>query len=273
VCPSRWVALAVLLALSLPGTAAADACHAGPPLETLGLGLHLSAALEFATYDNARGEGHYAGVALGAGYIHDWLRLRAQLPAYRLKRNGETFTGPGDVLFAAEVAIFRDADRFGSGLGLAVSAPTGNADEDLGMGHFMLMPGAWAEFTRGPAFVQAQVAYGRALGADHAPAGEHAGHPGHAQHATGPGPIVNPMNASEITGRLSAGYRVFGIVRPRAGFDAAIPIADDQGEARAIAVLGVDFLPDPFDFALEGQLPFVGDPFTAKAELIAGFRF
>jgi hypothetical protein len=140
----------------------------------------------------------------------------------------------------------------------------------------MLMPGIWGELNRDRAFAQVQVVYGRSLGSheDHT-ADPHAGHHGHAQvqHVTGPGPIVNPMNTSEVAGRLSAGYRLTDVLRLRAGVDAAVPVADDEGESRAIAVLGVDLLPDPFNTAIEGQLPFVGDPFTVKAVFSAGFRF
>jgi hypothetical protein len=268
------LAVASLVCSSWTEVAFAQACHAGPPLEALGLGLHVSTSLEFAAYDNARGEGHWVGVALGAAYRRDFLRLRAQMPFYRLERNDETSTGPGDLIVGAEAALLRDEDRFAAGIGVAVSVPTGNASDDLGMGHFMLMPGLWGELTRDRTFVQAQVAYGRALASrdDHA-AHEHAGHHGSEQAVMGPGPIVSPMNFSEIEGRLSGGYRIVELVRLRAGVDAAVPVADEQGESRAIAVVGVDFLPDPWNLALEGQLPFIGDPFSAKVSASAGFRF
>jgi hypothetical protein len=261
-----------------PAVALGDACHvAPPPLEALGLGFHLATSFELATYDNSRGSGSYVGVALAAAYRREWLRVRAQLPAYRLRRNQEVFHGPGDLVLAADAALLRaDEDNFASGVVLAVSLPTGDESSDLGMGHVMLMPGIWGELTRDRAFVQLQIVYGRALGShDEHTADPHAGHHGHAQaeHVMGPGPIVNPMNMSEITGRLGAGYRLADVLRVRAGVDAAVPVADDEGESRAIAVLGVDLLPDPFNTAIEGQLPLAGDPFTVKAVFSAGFRF
>jgi hypothetical protein len=88
-----------------------------------------------------------------------------------------------------------------------------------------------------------------------------------------PGPIVNPMNRSELAGRLGGGFLIVDFLRIRTGVDAAVPVADDEGESRGIAVLGVDFLPDPFNATIEGQVPFAGDPFTAKGVFSAGFRF
>jgi hypothetical protein len=275
---TRYAVAVAMFVMCFPAVALADACHvAPPPLEALGLGFHVATSFELATYDNDRGSGSYVGIALAAAYRREWLRVRTQLPAYRLRRNQEVFDGPGDLVLAADAAILRaDDDNFASGLGLAIGVPTGDDSSDLGMGHVMLMPGIWGELTRDRAFAQVQVVYGRALGSheDHT-ADEHAGHHGHTQvaHATGPGPIVNPMNMSEIAGRVSAGYRLTDVLRVRAGVDAAVPVADEEGESRAIAVLGVDLLPDPFNTAIEAQLPFVGDPFTAKAVFSAGLRF
>jgi hypothetical protein len=261
--------------LGLPATALADACHVAPPLEALGLGFHLSTSFELATYDNARGTGSYVGISLAAAYQREWLRARASLPAYRLRRNDETFHGPGDLLVATEAALVRnDEQTDAAGLGLALSLPTGEESSDLGMGHVMLMPGIWGELTFDRMFLQAQVMYGRALGShDEHAADQHAGHQTHAQHDMDPGPIVDPMNMSEFAGRLGGGFRILDFLRLRTGIDTAVPVADDQGESRGIAVFGVDFLRNPFNATIEGQVPFTGDPFTAKAVFSMGFRF
>ena len=266
---------ALACASSFPGVAYADTCHVGPPVEELGLGFHLSTVLELATYDNDRGAGNYQGVAVIAAYHREWLRLRAALPGYRLRRNDRTFYGPGDLLVGAELALIRDEEKtLASGISLAVTAPTGDAASDLGMGHVMVMPGVWGEVSRDKTFVQVQVVYGRALApSDDQGAAQHAGHHASASNPVGPGPIVNPMNSSEITGRVSAGYRIAGPLRLRTGVDGAIPVAEDNGKSRGVAVVAVDLLPDPFDFTIEGQLPFAGNPFSAKAVVRAGFRF
>ena len=163
--------------------------------------------------------------------------------------------------------VVTDTDRgFAAGPSLLMTAPTGNASHDLGMGHFMALAGLWGELSGDRAFAQAQLGYGRELGSTEA-------HHGADHHSGGPHPIVNPMNPSEIAGGLAAGYRVHELVRVGGGMNAAIPIATDGGESRAVAVLGVDLLIGQFDIGVEGQLPFVGDPFTAKAIAMAGVRF
>lgn len=256
------------LALWLPGPAFADHCHVSPPLEALGLGFHVAGALEFASYDTARGEGEYLGASLGASYDTHWLRVRALLPAYLLTRDEAHFRGLGDLALEAKLAVLTSADdTFQSGIVLLATAPTGDASADLGMGHFMLMPGLWGELLGERAFIQAQLSYARALASEDS-------HEGHERHTTaGPGPIVNPMNTSEISAAASIGYAINELIRLRAGVSGAIPVGVEDGASRAVAILGVDFLLDPFDLGLEGQLPFLGDPFTAKAVLTGGLRF
>ena len=81
------------------------------------------------------------------------------------------------------------------------------------------------------------------------------------------------MNSSEIAGRVSAGCRLGKLFRPRVGIEGALPVPDDEGESRAIALVAVDLLPDPFNVAIEGQVPFMGDPFKVKVIASAGVRF
>ena len=221
---------------------------------------------EVATYDTAHASGDYEGLSLGVAYETTWLRLRGLLPGYRLRRNEDTFHGVGDAMLEIKVPVVTDADRgLAAGLGLLMTAPTGNASHDLGAGHFMALAGLWGELSGHRAFAQAQLGYGREIGSSEAHHG--AGHAGELH------PIVNPMNPSEIVGAAAAGYRVHELVRLLGGVNAAIPIATDGGESRAVALLGVDLLLGRFDVGLEGQIPFVGDPFSAKAIAMAGVRF
>jgi hypothetical protein len=48
------------------------------------------------------------------------------------------------------------------------------------------------------------------------------------------------MNSPEIAGAVAAGYRVFEVVRVSGGVNAAVPVAADGGESRAVVLLGVD---------------------------------
>jgi len=264
--PKRLGALLIVL---VTRSAGADHCHSPRPLDAMGIGLHVSTSAEVASYETEQASGDYQGISLGVAYETTWLRLRTLLPAYRLTRNGEHLYGLGDLATEVRVPVLREAEHgLAAGPSLLVTVPTGSATKDLGMGHFMLIGGLWGELAGERAFVQAQLGYARQLGA-----AEHDPHAAHHHLAGGPHPIVNPMNASEIAGSTAAGYRVYDIVWFRGGVDGAIPVATDGGESRAIAIVGVDLLFNRFDLGLEGQLPFVGDPFDAKALATAGVRF
>jgi len=263
---------AVAAGMSLATDALADHCHPPAPFEPLGSGVRISLSVEAATYDTGHDEGDYQGVSLGVSYDHRrWLWMRALLPAYRLKRDGEELYGPGDLVTEARVMPLMSSDGvYSAGAGLVVTAPTGDASDDLGMGHFMVMPGLRGEILGEKVFVQAQVAYGRALTSS----ASEQGHDAHEHHDTaGLHPIVNPMNESEIAGAAGAGYRLHELVRLRAGLYGALPVAMSGGRSRGVAIAGVDLLVDPVDLGLEGQLPFAGDPFQMKARLTGGVRF
>lgn len=244
-------------------SAAAQQCHDPPPLEPRKLGLRVTVGSESATYRTSRYEGEYQGIGVGVGWEHRWVRVRANLPAYRLTRNGLEEHGIGDVVLDVRVPFARtEDDTLVGGLVLATSAPTGDSSRDLGMGHFMLMSGFWATWRSERAFLQGQVAYGRALTSG-----------GGAHHGGGPGPIVSPMNAGEVELAESGGWRVGDHLRVRGGVYGAVPVAVVGGASRAAAFVGTDLVLDRFDLALEGHLPLAGDPFLAKIVLAAGARF
>lgn len=260
-------ALIPVLAAAVPflgaAPAAAEHCHPPAPVERGALGFRVAAGAEAATYRNERYEGEYQGASLSLGWEHRWLGLRAALPAYRIVRNGLADRGLGDLLVDARIPFARSArDELRGGLALAATLPTGDAAKDLGMGHVMLMPGLWISWQGDRAFVQAQLAYGRALAAG-----------GQAHHAGGPAPIVNPMNASEIEGAASAGVRLHEHLRVRGGLHGAIPVAAEAGAARGVAVVGGDIVFGAFHFGVEGHVPMVGDPFLAKAVISVAATF
>lgn len=262
----RYAVIAVIAFVSgLATEASAQHCHPPAPSEPRRLGLRVALTSELATYRTTRFEGEYQGSSLGLGWEHRWVRLRASLPAYRLTRNGLAHHGLGDLFLDVRVPLASaDNDIFVGGIGLAVVAPTGDSARDLGMGHFMLMPGAWATWRADRAFAQAHVAYGRSLTSD-----------GGAHHGGGrPGPIVNPMNASEVELALTGGASLIDQLRVRGGVYGAVPVAATGGASRAAAFVGMDVIPvGPFDVSLEGHLPLAGDPFLAKAVVSAGAQF
>lgn len=245
-----------------PSTARAQHCHVPVPLEGADPDLKLMVGAEFATFRTSRYEGSYQGLNVGGLWEHRRVQLRASLPAYRLTRNGLDADGLGDLAVSVRVPLLRaDGDGFLGGLQLKATAPTGDAGRDLGMGHVMLMSGVWASWRSNRIFLAAEVVYGRSLG-------EHGGH--HA--AAVPGPLVNPMNPSEIEAAASGGVRLHDRVRVRTGAYGAAPIAVTGGSARGVAFVGADLLVDWFDLGVEAFVPFVGDPFIGKVLLTASAR-
>jgi hypothetical protein len=192
---------------------------------------------------------------------HRRLRVRAALPGYRIVRNGLSSSGLGDMILDAQVALVGAPDEaLTAGLVFAAMLPVGDDSKDLGMGHPMLMPGMWAAWKDDRIFVQGQVAYGWMIGQGH-------------RHGGGPVPIVNPMNAREVALGGSAGFLFHPRARARGGAYGAVPVNNQSGAARAAAFVGGDVLLDWLDLGLEGHLPFVGDPFSAKALVTLGARF
>lgn len=228
--------------------------------------MRLATSLEAAAYEYGGNEGSYQGAALSASYTREAFKAELIVPAYRLRRNDETFYGLGDVTGELRVRLLDVADgALSGGAGLTGIAPTGSASRDLGMGHVMLMPALWGLFEGSGAFLQLQVAYARALSQDDS---EHARH-----HAARMRPIVRPMNASEVVVSGSAGYAVHELVRVQGGVYTAAPVDTPDGKGRTVASLGVDFIPSAFDVSLEAQAPLAGDPFTFKVVAGAGVRF
>lgn len=261
----RSLTALVLAASSLvPIAVYADHCEPAAPLQDAGTGQRLGVAVESASYRTSRYEGVYEGLATTWSWNWNWLGVRAQLPAYRLNRNGRVVTGLGDVFLEGRAEFWvSDEERWRAGLMSALTLPSGDASADLGMGHAMAFGGIWTSYSRDDFSTQLQLSYAGALAAGGA----------HAYHAGGASPLVAPMNSSEVNASLSASYDVVEPLRLRASTYAALPVGVDDGKARAIAGLGIDFVTDWFDSSIEGQLPLVGDPFTAKLIASWGVRF
>lgn len=231
-----------------------------PPIGIFQIGI----GSEFATYRNARFEGEYQGLNVAARWDHRWLQLRTALPSYRIVRNGLASYGLGDLFIDLRVPLLHMRnDTFTSGVGVATTAPTGNAALDLGMGHWMVMPGVWTRWQGHHAFFTAQLAYGRAI------VNHHTGH----HHGGGPASIPNPMNLSEIEASAAAGYTFFSLLRVRAGTYGAVPIATQQGASRMAALAGIDILFKWIQISAEQHLPLIGDPFRAKTAIALSTAF
>lgn len=179
---------AVLVATT--GAARADHSHHHHSEAAAPSAIEVSASLGavVATYESPLYMGEYAGAQLGATVSAERFAIAATIAGYHIDRNGRSSDGLGDAMIHGMVtAIRRGAATFGPHLG--VMLPTGDNGRGLGMGHVMLMGGAWG-MVAGPAGTLAvTLGYAHGVGG----AGDHA------EHAPS-GPLVAPMAYSEAYG-------------------------------------------------------------------------
>lgn len=232
-----------------------------------------------AWYDVPRASGSYQGLDLGAGVSFRALEFGASLPVYQLTRNDESFVGPGDPFLHARVRLL-GSQAFSFGAALGASLPLGDATKDLGMGHVMLHAGLWARVTSEGMSCDVGAHYARAL-ADDGAHGAHAGHTHAGHQASGAaadlplGPLVNPMNASELVAQAAcrtAVWRGLGLVSAAA---LALPVDSPGGAGRFVVSLGSVLRFGRWDARLLAHVPLLGEsfgyePFRAKVTLSAG---
>lgn len=255
-----WLVLS-LLALSAPPHARAQSCHLAD-LRAAGQAQPWRVALSssFASYRNGVYAGEYQGLTAVASYTHPWVSAEVSLGGYRIVRNGLRDYGVGDVALDVRAAIAR-LSEITLGLEMAATLPSGDPGRGLGMGHVMLMPGAFFQLETSALRLMVQVAYGRAL----ASAGGHV-------HGT-PGPLVNPMNRSEIEHAATLAYSFRTPLFAAARLFGAIPVAAASGAAREALGVALGASMERAQLSAEVQLPLVGTPFALKALLTAGAAF
>jgi hypothetical protein len=220
------------------------------PLITMRAGF----AVEAAAIDDGLGRsGSYRGGVTSVELIALGTRARVSLGAYQVDW-GQRGSGFGD----AHVALQRAVASVGAtNLGAALSAtlPTGDVADELGMGHAMVMPAAWARWANGSSSLLGSITYGSMLG------GHHHGRPT---------PIVSPMNAEEIAASIRAG-RTFGRTELAASLSGAAPIG--EGVARGALGAAARWLLGATELAIDVSTPFGGTPIQARGavEISRGF--
>lgn len=272
--PSRIAVLVLLLGAAgtctlLPRAAYAQSCHAASlrPSDasdddnTLGYRVAVAGLLGNFVTETTRGE--YQGILLTATVSHHWFTAEVTLPGFRIAQVGSHAYGLGDVLVNARGNLYHSRDdTLIVGPELAATLPSGSMEDGLGMGHTMLMPGAFMQWHQGAFSVVAQLAYGRAVGG-----GEHAGHD------MGPMPIVNPMNRSELEHAVGASARVHPNLAITGRLLGAVTLFQHDGASREILAPGLQLLFGAFDASLEIQVPVVGTPFTSRTLLSVGAQW
>lgn len=247
------------LAFSMLMTARAHAqsCHAPQHPETATEGFEFGLRHETAGFRTERYEGHYEGVFGRASGSYQRFAAAVSLPYYRILRNGLASTGLGDLTLSgrATLAGTRQAASQ-TGIGLAAMLPTGDSENDLGMGHVLLIPSAWARIRENGVTLELDLAYGRALATG-------TGH----NHAPGKAPLVDPMNTSELEPMLSATIDMAAPLILRGGFYGGFPLGVDDGASRLLAFLGLSLATKHVGTGIAGHVPLLGDPFTGKLVL------
>ena len=270
----------VALPAALVSRADAQACHVGAVASDPSRSVGLALTAVVGAYDNASGSGQYQGLIAEARYQRAWLRVALVVPGYRIERDGSQKFGVGDVALDLRLNVLERMEcELSGGIAVATSAPTGNANRGLGMGHVMLMSGLWAQLQTASLTVLVDARYGRAVAASATggSGGAHAAHTASSQGSASSngasGPIVQPMNRSEVELALSVAYRVTAQVAPFARLFGAVPVADAQGTARQAVAAGLIVTLGPVDVSAEVQVPIVGDPFTARGLVGGGGGF
>lgn len=218
-----------------------------------------SVALEAADFASMYYVGSYEGVIAEADWRLDRLALGASVPAYRLDENGFGLRGIGDVAaFGRVTAIETPAAH--AGVAFALSWPTGNDLNGLGMGHMMLMPAAWGEWRTGRLLLSAQAGYSRALISG-----------GHHDH--GPWPLVEPMNMSEITWNAGATIALGSGLRGGARASGGVPVGSLPGHDRIVGAVNLGWGRGRVDTVAELQAGLDGDPFILRGVVQTALHF
>ena len=227
--------------------------------------MSVALTLEHASYSTERYAGNFTGVHLGLTYAHASGRglswdVSAGVPTYQLVRNGQDEGGIGDPWVRGRLRLWQSRTQdLGLGAALGVSLPLGDAEADLGMGHVMIHPAVWLDSGGERMRTHFALSYGSVLGAG--------------DHGSGPGPLVNPMNASELAASGTATWSPVPGLQLSASAMGAVPTSTEGGEARDVASLGVALPLGLVQVGSEFSWAILGDPFDQKLEVTARAAF
>ena len=213
-----------------------------------------------ATYRGPLFDGDYQGVSVGAGASRGRFAGSVAITEYQLNRNGRSSLGVGDVLLHLHARIVTHG-ALAVGAMVMGSIPTGDGDRGFGMGHVMLMSEAWVSWSRSPHSLEGSGGFGYAAG----------GAAAHAEHGGGGAwPIVDPMNAREITYQGSATYSLARALGVGARVVGAMPVGD--GVSRTALAGRVLWTAGRVVTTLEVAGGIAGDPFGVRGTLGAMIR-
>ncbi|MBA3502404.1 MAG: hypothetical protein M4D80_35605 [Myxococcota bacterium] len=213
-----------------------------------------------ASYRSRLYEGDYQGGSLGVAWARGRFEVAVRGLAYQIDRNGKTYRGFGDTMVHGAMRIF-ERGAFSSGAHLMVMMPTGAEMTGLGMGHWMLMPAAWASYAQRFVTVSGSLGYARGIG----------GKDAHAEHGGGGAwPLVEPMSFSEITYDVTAMFPVATSLALGARVLGAMPLDDDL---RAICAARISWRAGRLETVAEAQAGIAGDPVKLRALVSTSMTF
>lgn len=125
----------------------------------------------------------------------------------------------------------------------------------------MVMPALWGSWTIGDLALAASGGYGRALGVDDG-----------ADHAHGTGPIVDPMNLTELTWSAGGDLAVARALRLGVRVGGAVAL-DDTGVNRTIGAMRAVWSEGRVETVAELQVGLAGDPFRVRGVIETALRF
>jgi hypothetical protein len=265
-CSLAAVGPGVALVLTLAVPARADHCE--PVVLAPRAGVQWTAAVrgEAARFRNQQAQGSWLGLRgeLGAGL--GGFHLRGWVPIYRLERDGDRRQGLGDVGLAGQWQAWgQPGGPWALGPSLAVTLPTGAAGEGLGMGHPMVMPGAWWALGGRSVRASGVMAYGRALSSAAATGHQH-------HHGSTTGSLVDPMNRVELMASAALAWTFVDSLRAELAALGALPLTASDGTRRLRGGLALAYLTGPFELGAGLELPLVGDFFRGRSLLTVTAR-
>ncbi|HEX2735336.1 MAG TPA: hypothetical protein VHM70_27215 [Polyangiaceae bacterium] len=257
----RAATAAALAFCALESRCWAQTCHSGfTPAQAQGTRLDLGYTV--GAFSTSRYVGNFESLWAGAEWRSgDW-SARGRWGMQRVLFNGLQRVGVGDPMVSLRRALYRETG-LQVGVAAALEAPVGDAQAELGMGHWMVSPMGWLELHDQRTFVAATVAYDYALGMN-------------SLHAHGVHPLVAPMVAPALASEVMAGTRVLASLSATARAALQLPVGDAAHPGSptiADGSVGVSWIDGSLGSGVELQLPLLGDPFTWRVNTRIGWGF
>jgi hypothetical protein len=250
---------AIVALLSSSAYADHDHHHHAPAGESSSVTASVGAIA--ASYDSRLYEGDYQGGSLGLAWARGRFEVAVRGLAYQIDRNGKTYRGFGDTMVHGTARLW-ERGGLSAGAHSMIMAPTGEAMTGLGMGHWMLMPAAWASYTHDIVTLGGSLGYARGVGGEDA----------HAEHGGGGAwPLVEPMSFSEITYDATAMISVASSLSLGARVLGAMPLADD--DMRTIGGARISWRIGRIETLAELQAGLTGDPVKLRGLVSTSMTF